>query len=548
MTTKDALVSRETLRYLTERFSLESVKQVVYDKTNSDDYYGKFQDLVNENVIINNDFEDSRWTFHTTKAGNKATILFDLEVYKKLNLSLKCFALQKVLSGISITETQSQIHSLKEAIIQSQGFDKKKVEVLQEYIATLGYRKQSKISYAIIEFLKFNPLSNSEIYTEMSVQFAKSKRQARELPPFQDVLMFDDLFTRFFSDCTEEEELKYSLIYLWWRLTKVIPMRPVELYGLTKDCIQYEKDAYWLVFPREKQPPRTYEEIEVTDKLQINRDLYDVISNYIKMTEPYLNVGKPDILLSYDVYREFTDCHGTRLTKERIIDSVRFHKTIKNFYTEVIEGRYGYEVNDRLTAGDTRHFAFCNMMLQGYNMLSIARIGGHKTLRMQMHYHAHLEHFAESAVQILAKSYMKNKKGFAQLSLNKEIIIRAKVFSRGDYKNLFEVDYGYCTDHPSRCKVGDCRLCEHYYFSPENKEEGLLWLKDFSQALKTRISEQIQFMLTISNSMEYSLKTLEYPIHKQEQLSGSANELKRLMDQKASVDSILLGEYENESK
>jgi glucose-6-phosphate 1-dehydrogenase len=49
---------------------------------------------------------------------------------------------------------------------------------------------------------------------------------------------------------------------------------------------------------------------------------------------------------------------------------------------------------DRLTTGDARHYAFCNMMLQGFNMLSIARIGGHKTLRMQMHYHAHLEHFA----------------------------------------------------------------------------------------------------------------------------------------------------------
>ncbi|MGR5979261.1 hypothetical protein ACT7DJ_17430 [Bacillus cereus] len=47
--------------------------------------------------------------------------------------------------------------------------------------------------------------------------------------------------------------------------------------------------------------------------------------------------------------------------------------------------------------------AFCNMMLQGFNMLSIARIGGHKTLRQQLHYHAHLDHLAESAVHILAK-------------------------------------------------------------------------------------------------------------------------------------------------
>ncbi|MGR5979262.1 hypothetical protein ACT7DJ_17435 [Bacillus cereus] len=58
--------------------------------------------------------------------------------------------------------------------------------------------------------------------------------------------------------------------------------------------------------------------------------------------------------------------------------------------------------------------------------------------------------------------------------------------------------------------------------------------------MKIRIQEQINFMTLIGKNMEYDLKMLQYPINKQEQLSTNANELKRLIEQKAMVDSILL--------
>ncbi|CAN7201081.1 integrase [Paenibacillus sp. LjRoot153] len=548
MTNKDALVSRETLRHLSDHYSLEAVKKVVFSEMRIDTYKNIFQGLLQKKIIVDCSFEECRWILNVTDSGNRAIINFDLEVYEKINLSLKCYALQKITNNINIINIQTNINYLKLAIIQSFGFSKDKANVLEEYISELGHRKRAKMCYAIIEFLKFYPLNESEIYTEIATQFANSKSNTRDLPPFHDVLMFDELIMRYFSECTLEDSVKFSLVYFWWNLTKIIPMRPVEFYGLTRDCIRHEEDTYWLVLPRAKQSPRKSEEIAVTDTLQINYELYEIIRKYRDLSESYMNVGNPNLLLSYDIYRSFCDFTTSKLTKKRAIDSIRFHKTIRKFYLEVIKGRYGYEVSDQLTAGDNRHFAFCNMMLQGFNMLSIARMGGHKTLSVQMHYHAHLDHFAESAVQILAQSYYKSKKSFAKLSLDKEIIIRSKVFNKSDYKQLYEVDFGYCTDHPSRCKVGDCRLCEHYLFSTENKQEGYLWLKDFSEVLSRRVREQVQFMISISSQMEYSLKTLEYPIHKQEQLSGSANELRRLMDQKAMVDSILLGEFENESK
>jgi hypothetical protein len=133
----------------------------------------------------------------------------------------------------------------------------------------------------------------------------------------------------------------------------------VEFYNLTQDCIQYLDGTYELTIPRAKQSPKHNEQLEVTNTLQINQDLYDMILNYKEQTEPYLNRGNPDLLLSYDIYKLF---FSKNETKARKIDSVRFHRILENFYKNVMEKRYGYPSSDRLTTGDTRHYAFCNMM------------------------------------------------------------------------------------------------------------------------------------------------------------------------------------------
>jgi hypothetical protein len=143
-----------------------------------------------------------------------------------------------------------------------------KLDLLEEYIVSLGYRKRSKMGYAIIEFLKFYQVAAADEFIGLASQFSTSKRRARDLPAFHDVLLFDFILTEYFSVCTEEEKLKYSIIHLWWRLTKVIPMRPVEFYNLSKDCIQHLDGTYGLTIPRAKQSPKHNEQLEVTNMLQ----------------------------------------------------------------------------------------------------------------------------------------------------------------------------------------------------------------------------------------------------------------------------------------
>lgn len=347
MPMKEALISRQTIRRLSKKFTVEAVERVQFHSSLKKKYIQLFEEFVDKE-IVRGKFEENKWTFI-------ATFLFNVELFKGFNLALKCYALQKLVNGIHMVTTQTDVNYLKEVVIKTQGFAMGKIGLLEEFLVSLGYRKRSKMGYAIIEFLKFYPKATSDEYIGLASQFAVSNKQARELPPFHEVLMFDDILTEYFSSCTEEEKLKHSIIYLWWRLTKVIPMRPVEFYKLSKDCIQHVGNTYWLTLPRAKQSPKHNEQLEVTNTLQINQDLYNTIMNYKEQTESYLNFGNPDLMLSYDIYKLF---FSSKVSKARKIDSVRFHKILTNFYDNVIEKRYGYHASDRLTAGDTRHFAF----------------------------------------------------------------------------------------------------------------------------------------------------------------------------------------------
>lgn len=183
------------------------------------------------------------------------------------------------------------------------------------------------------------------------------------------------------------------------------------------------------------------------------------------------------------------------------------------------------------------------MMLQGWNMLSIARMGGHSQLKTQLHYHRHLDYFVQSWVYNLSqrqKMERINRSMPESVFSNNEIISRSKIFSPEDFDNKYEVDYGYCTYSPIKCEIGDCRFCPYFFFYPrESEEQALNWLMDCSSVLDQRIREQLALLKQIGLNMQYDLQLLEHQKTGQERLSAVASELNKLMHQKAMVDSHL---------
>lgn len=239
-------------------------------------------------------------------------------------------------------------------------------------------------------------------------------------------------------------------------------------------------------------------------------------------------------------YREFLRYSpDSKINPERFSLN-QFSLLLDHFYSKVIIKKFHRSNLARITPGDTRHFAFCNMMLQGFNMLSIARMGGHHSLHSQMHYHGHLDHFAESYVYTLAQSHRMDRITFSNYDANfnfRELVTKGKLYDLSNFNEFHEVDYGYCTDHPARCEIGDCRFCKHFFIPRQDLQHAMKWLKDSSDSLGTRIKEQLNFIKRLVKDMVYNLKTLEYQYSAQENLSSAANELKRMLDQKSLVDS-----------
>src|SRR5699024_12777022 len=62
-------------------------------------------------------------------------------------------------------------------------------------------------------------------------------------------------------------------------------------------------------------------------------------------------------------------------------------------------------VNRKIRPNDTRHFAFLNLMTQGYHPVEIARLGGHNSLNSQYHYHQHVEYWVASEVMELMLNF-----------------------------------------------------------------------------------------------------------------------------------------------
>ena len=199
--------------------------------------------------------------------------------------------------------------------------------------------------------------------------------------------------------------------------------------------------------------------------------------------------------------------------------------------------------------GDTRHLAFCNMMLQGLNMLSIARIGGHENLQSQVSYSSHLDYFAQARIKILSDQIKKNRfrnlgNSIAISDKVEALIVRSKMYKGKGVER--EVQDGFCLDDvfPNNC-IEDCDFCD-YYILDLSKKDTLTKLRLKSDRISTKIQKQIATMQNISRNMFYNIDSLEYSVDDQEELFNLGNKLNRLFDKKASIEANI--DFINENR
>ncbi|MGQ7873486.1 hypothetical protein [Bacillus sp. 1A] len=448
--------------------------------------------------LIRLEFDDNTWILPNNYHG---TLTLDFSIFQsELKLStldilrIKCW-IAKTLQRVTTLRAQTLLNRLIFTIRKTNYFDINKSEEFADYLRTtkdISNMYKLSIIQVTLNFLDYNLFETSyNSYDKALYSLSKSikpENSTRELPTATDMIVFDSWVEQFYHDEIAKNEIsptliRYYPIVMWWKLTTIIPIRPIEFCDISRDALSEDKEGkFHLKLPRKKNKNN----IQIIDKIHISKDLGEIIKHYLNITK---NFGKSNTLISYrSIQSTYPEQHikTTNVTKinPNLITTGNFKWLLVNFHSEILEGKYnlkipayarerhpsqGYDLTKQITPGDTRHIAIMSLISQKYHPIEIARLAGHRTLSAYFHYSNHKSYWIDLEVQKLLFKFQREKNSIANGNYETSQNLWAKITNRSLYKpptNNYQekMKIGFCTDNQKRCFT-DCILCQHWRIS-----------------------------------------------------------------------------------
>jgi len=418
--------------------------------------------------------------------------LAQLGVIRSIEIDLiKCYLIYLLNDGFDFNTVKNKLKILTDIIEKTQNFNQALIEASNEFI--IDYNGLSQIVKSGITdypgFLEYNDVLTTnqqyfwdKVETELeSHEIEKAK--ARILPPMADILKTGFYIDKFFRE-EEDEDLKdfFAPVYIWWKITNVIPMRPTEFaHGLEKECL-IEDTKYYIKINRIKQSKRKNKRekktIPLLDKYEITEDIFNMMKSYYELVS---EDESRETFFSYKYHKELAmKLQAYDIIQFQIEEPINrfvlrdFQKILDEFYRVIILGKYqDNSIQKKLRPGDTRHLAFCSLMLQGLSPVEIALMGGHKHIASQNHYVGHAKYYISSEIlKYLSQSTA--VKSIEDKGLKKIIFD----MSKRPPKNLessfkTEEGIGYCmadsTGTVDNCEHPKCCIfCSKWWCAPIN--------------------------------------------------------------------------------
>lgn len=561
------ILIKEIINSSKTTYLISSKKYVKFDKNDIDEYKRKMNYLTKENILNENcQYEDNVW-HGLDDTQNKYFDFSDFEYNSEISNALKCFIITQLFDRrISIIITGLRLSEVKKMIKMTNNYDEKYMPELVKYIEGKNNNNISDFKFGNTAFLYFNPINNYKEYLNQLAYINASHKigeNVRVIPPYKSIVWFDYILTDFMKSSDLKLIKKYYPIFLWWRISTVIPIRPSEFIKFKRDCCTLnDKDKiYYIKVPRTKLPPNPISKrrvIPLITKLKVTEEIRGFIDDYIKL----MGTENQSYLISLraysDTFHKDEYMYDAHIVKERITYD-NFRNILDNFYEEIVSGRYGYnivkgrdditEYNEhntlvKLKLGDTRHLAFCSMMLQGFNPLTIAQMGGHETLVAQNQYVGHLDEFIDAHSLMLAK-YIKSNINRNNDNLNDFFTSEDKRQITNKYFDDIKprsIDGGLCysKDFPQSCIDKDCIFCDFFQFDfTQLSNTTYLEMNDNLSIIKSEIKIKVDFLkryyVDIIKDGSINLKDLKCSDNVQQELIKQSKSLSILVNKKAKL-------------
>ncbi|MDA2663956.1 MULTISPECIES: site-specific integrase [unclassified Bacillus cereus group] len=439
-----------------------------------------YESLVEEGIVLQGDFESEKWIWLMEERAARAhfnferlqnMIKFQSHISEDFVLIVKCWILN-LSRQFSIKHIRG-IYANILVFLQITNYFKDSPDVVEERIrdlAEVSKTKRSKVTSWLF-FLDFCEIEQLQKYKNLFISLKNSlsaETRVRELPRAIDVFKLANCIEKYFKEDLSKEELLFFLpVKLWWKITNIIPMRPIEFCNIKRDCINRDGNRFFLRLPRRKRNPNFEKKtLGVTDTLEIDKEMYELINNYINLTVGY---GKTKTLISYPsivfAAKKFKLTGRENKIYHEIFNWQALSTLVGRFYEDIVFKKYKLTVEKKVNLNDTRHITFTSLLLQGISPIEIARLGGHTTLKAQYHYQQNIGFYVDTEI------YKLSKDGIKGLDFE-DIVIREKINNMPvsppvPLNECVEMDLGHCTDLSMPCEHSrHCVFCSKWWVEP----------------------------------------------------------------------------------
>ena len=534
-------------------------KNVVYSIKDIEEYKEKFETLVKEGKLFNESFDEKIW--RAADYDGKVNLEFDLFSTENINKILKCYVITKMADRDAVaSDVRKSLRIAKKLLLATNFLNPDQVDSFMKSIDS--FSKQEKFELRNFrEFLLFSDIDNSEEYVEIIEQVSMPSQDYRQLPDYQSILMFDVILSTYIEQVDILKQEEYLPLLLWWKITSILPLRPIEFSILKSGCCYFDatQNCYFLTVERRKRRDGELQvkKIPLISTIKVTEEIYDLIQKYKSLTSNSNN----EYLLSKASYRKFLKTSEfsvpDNVEEEDVeITTAQMRTLLLRFYKEIVTKEFSYEVIEkkistedyshfkiqRMQLGDTRHIAMCGLLLQGFNPLTIAKLAAHNTLRDQMKYFNHMQSYIDANIYVLAKNLkLEFNTNYIDLEVQKtwkKNVIEGKILN-DEFTLLRQVEGGKCNskNFPYECTLDTCLFCKDHFI--HDNSLSLELVEKYISVKKNDIKTKITCLQNIMKSMTM-LDDESYDIDHQKMLKTENNQLKALINQRGLLEAYKL--------
>lgn len=485
----NALLEEKTVEK-SQNQSLVVVRRRTYKKMSEFELHKMFTEEQAQEKIISSLYSQNEW------------VLLDRYRDFQYPLSFKTVPLKDELKAFTViylednqpSTVATAVRFLFKVLEETNGLQKDVINIknLGAYTTYM-----TDILIAFLSFIEADEVKTRIIIETIKTHEKESSNKSRSLPNIQSVMLFNRIIEDFINKYLEEIPVFYPIV-LWWKLTMIIPMRPIEFFQLKATDFYEDNGTYWIHIQRSLKSGENdgKHRIPLITEFQIDRATYNLFCTYlnsIELGDQGFIFNSEGIDIRYD--REFMGRHVLGYLHDK-------------FYKVVIEEIYGLTVIDkeskevlgkreieRINYGDTRHLAFLDLIVSGFNPYTIAQLGGHRQLSTQNFYYAGITTFCTSKAYSLAYGIIEldNTNALAMTNWRKNELLK----NTADLSSCRRISNGYCTskNFPYECGSADCAHGECPYHISDNAA-------DISEQ-KKRIQEDMERKVEILKSIMY---------------------------------------------